>query len=363
MFTELPVSSITACMDDARPIIVRSAMFILPPWSALAILLLILPLSFLLADPPGPVAAPLSPDPVNRFPGSSKRLLAVDDDDNPPDPSDRQTAPEPSGRYEFGLLDRRSSYGGDFFPDPFIGPELDRETQWEVDYAHGESPDRRENQADAQVDWNFAEQFTLSVEAGYDSEHALGTHTGGGSDDPEPANARGFENVDVAVYHPVFEAISRGKTLDYTAVLRLDVGVPTYTKVSGTDVQLTPYLGQLLRLGEHVSVEAWTGPQFTLAPHRTNQFLYGTSLGYRITRRQLALPLTQSVTPLFELDGQQPFSRHGANVLIGVAGLNWQFAPFGELHPRVGVGYQFPVDRGGRDQLRWGIVTQLFLDF
>ena len=146
-------------------------------------------------------------------------------------------------------------------------------------------------------------------------------------------------------------------------VLRLDVGVPTHTQVSGTDVQLTPYLGQLLRLGEHVSVEAWTGPQFTLSPRRTRQFLYGTSLGYRITRRQLALPFTRSVTPLFELDGQQPISRHGADALLGVAGFNWQFAPLGGLQPRLGVGYQFPVDRGARDQLRWGIVTQVFLDF
>ena len=339
-------------------------MSILPPVGIVAFLLLASPAASLLADPPAPLAAPFSPDPANRSTGSAKRPLAVDDDDDDqPAPADRPTAPAPVGRYAFSLLDRRSSYGRDFFPDPFLGPEFDRETQLEFDYAHGEAPGRQENEADAQLQWNFVEQFTLSVEAGYDAEHGPGARTGGESDEAGPANAQGFEDVDVAVYHPVFEAVSQGRMLDYTVALRLDVGVPTHTAVSGSNVQLTPYLGQLFRLGEHVSVEAWTGPQFTLASRQTQRLLYGTLLGYQITRRQLALPFTRSVTPLFELDGQQPFSRHGADALLGVAGFNWQFAPLGELQPRLGVGYQFPVDRGARDQLRWGIVTQVFLDF
>ena len=338
-------------------------MSLLPPLGVFVTLLLGLPAPLLLADPPVRVVPP--PEPVvPHSPGSSSHLPTVDDDDGDlPAPSGQPTTPEPSGRYGFGLLDRRSSYGRDFFPDPFIGPEFDRESQLEFGYAHGEGPTRQENDADAQLEWNFVEQFTLSLEAGYDSEHGLSARVGGESDDLEPANARGFENVDVALFHPIFEAVSRGRMLDYTAALRLDVGIPTHTTVSGTDVQLTPYLGQLLRLGEHVSVEAWTGPQFTLAPRRTNQFLYGTSLGYRLVRRQLALPLTQSVTPLFELDGQQPFSHHGTAALFGVVGFNWQFVAFGEFRPRVGVGYQFPVDRGARDQLRWGIITRVFLDF
>ena len=207
-------------------------------------------------------------------------------------------------------------------------------------------------------------QLTLAGEFGYDAEHQPKI-PGGSTDakDNDTKQARGFENVDLAVYHPIFQAVSRDNRLDYTAAIRLDVGIPTDTAVSGSDVQLTPYLGQLLRVGEHVSVETWTGAEFTIAPHQTDQFIYGASFGYQLTHKQMSLPFTESVTPLFELDGRTPFSHPGQDALFGVVGLNWQFTGKGNWQPRLGLGYQFPIDQGARDQLHWGIITQIFLQF
>ena len=291
------------------------------------------------------------------------RSIDADDDDQPKAP-DARTPPAPAGRYLFGLLDSRSSYGRDFFPDTFIGPEFDRETQVELEYAHGQKQDLPSNEGGVEFEWNFLGQFTLAGELGYDSEHEQNARVAGaGSGKASGENADGFERVDLALYHPVFEFVSKDGWFDYTAVTRFDVGIPTRTAISGNDAQLTPYLGQLLSFGEHVSLEVWTGPQFTLAPRQTNQLIYGASCGYRITQTQMALPMTRSVTPILELDGQAPFSNGGQGVLFGVAGFNWQAKVIGELHPRVNLGYQFPLDQGARDQLHWGIVTEVFFDF
>jgi hypothetical protein len=122
-------------------------------------------------------------------------------------------------------------------------------------------------------------------------------------------------------------------------------------------------LGQLLRIGDHVSVEAWSGSQFTIAPHQTNQFIYGASLGYQISHNQLSLPLTEKIIPLLELDGQTPFSGNGQDSLFGVAGIDINFKSVKELQPTVEIGYEFPLDQGARDQLHWGIVTEFLLEF
>ena len=290
------------------------------------------------------------------------KLLLYDTDDEPIASADKQAMSPPAERYFFGLLDRRSREGKDFFPDPFLGPEFNRETQLELDYAHGESRGSSEDEADAGFQWNAFSQLTLAGEFGWDSEHESKT-PGSHGEDVGGENGHGFENVDLAAYQPVFQAVSRDGIFDDTAVLRLDVGIPTHTAVSGTDLQLTPYLGQLLRIDEHFSLEAWAGAEFTVGPHRTDQLIDGALFGYRIDRHQVPLPWTESVTALLEFDGQQPFSGSGREALFGVAGVQWKFTGRGEWQPSIGVGYKFPVDQGAHDQLRWGIVTQAFLEF
>jgi hypothetical protein len=268
---------------------------------------------------------------------------------------DRDESTQPAGRYFFGLLDSRSSFGKDFFPDPFLGPDFDAETQLEIDYLHAEKANIQADEVDAGFQWNVAGQLTVSADFGWDRESA------GDAGDPS-----GFENVDLGVYHPLFQYVSNDDFFDYTAVGRLDAGIPTRTAVSGKDLQLSPYLGQLLRIGRHFSVQAWTGAQFTLAPGPSNDdaFAYGTLLGWRVGHNELPLPLIDSVTPLLELDGSRPFvAADGQDALSGIAGANFNFKSIGEAQPALNIGWQFPIDQGARSQFRWGVIAEFFLQF
>ena len=298
------------------------------------------------------------------FASPTTRPAWLDDDDNDdrkPAPATAATIPQ-STRYFFGLLDTRSSYGNDFFHDPLVGPDFDSERQIELDYTHSEASGFQGNEVDGAFQWNVIGKLSVAAEFGYDWENQSNM-PGGDGDDPPNQNSQGFENVDLAVYHPFFQYVSQGGGFDYTAVLRLDVGIPTRTPQSGTDVQLTPYLGHLLRVGDHLSLEAWVGPQFTIAPDQTNILLYGASFGYEIFHNQLPVPLTSLLTPIFELDGQTPFSSGGQESLLGACGLDVGLPPVGDATTHVEIGYEFPIDKGARDSLRSGVAAQIFLEF
>jgi hypothetical protein len=286
-------------------------------------------------------------------------LLDDDDDDAKPKAAAAPGSDQQSSRYFLGLLDHRSSYGKDFFPDPFIGPEFDAEQQVELDYLHSEKRGLRDDEVDAGFQWNPVGQLTVAGEFGWESEH----QDGAGGAGAESEGRSGFESVDLAAYHPVYQFVSNDGLFDYSAVVRLDLGIPTRTPVSGGDAQLTPYLGQLLRIGNHVSIEAWTGSQFTIAPHQITQFIYGANLGYEISHDQLPVPLTEKVTPVLELDGQTPFSGNGGDALFAVAGADITFKSIGEVQPAVDVGCLLPMDEGARDQLNWGVVVQFLFEF
>ncbi|HUB25978.1 MAG TPA: hypothetical protein VL992_11160 [Tepidisphaeraceae bacterium] len=283
-------------------------------------------------------------------------VLFLDDDDDDQKPATTNPA---SNRYFFGLLDHRSVYGSDFFPDPLIGPEFDADQQIEVDYAHSEKRGVVDDEVDGGFQWNVVGELTIAAEAGWESDHESNSGDTGDSDD----GGSGAENIDLAVYHPIFQFVSDNHAIDYSAVARLDVGIPTRTPVSGDDAQLTPYIGHLLRLGDHICIEAWTGSQFTIAPEQTNQFIYGGLLGYAIDHQQLPLPWIARLTPFFEFDGQTPYSSNGQDALTGIAGMQIYFHAIGEVQPELEIGCELPLDQGARDEADWGIITQISLDF
>jgi hypothetical protein len=287
--------------------------------------------------------------------------LLDDDDDKPP--SAATTANQNAGRYFFGLLDHRSSYGKDFFPDPFLGPEFDAEKQLDFDYLHAEKKGIRDDEIDAGFQWNIIGQLTISGEFGWDSEHQQNLHGGAEGENLDGGSESGLENVDLAVYHPIFQYVSGNGQFDYSAVVRLDVGIPTRGSPSSQDVLLTPYIGQLLRLGDHVSIEGWAGTQITIAPHPADEFIYGASFGYTLFHNQFPVPGTEKFVPMFELDGQKPMSGVARESLFGVAGFEVAFKSIGEAQPQIEIGYEFPIDQGAREQTRWGIVVQMFLEF
>jgi len=275
------------------------------------------------------------------------------------DQDDDETRPQ--GRYFFNLLDGRSSLGKDFFPDPFVGPQFDVETQLELDYSHAEKRNVQSDQVDGEFQWNVLGELTVSAALGWEHQAVSSDTPGGAVDDPS-----GFGDVDLAISHPLFQFVSQDEFWDYTAVGRLDVGIPTRTAISGTDVQLTPYLGQLLRVGQHLSIQGWAGAQLALQPNAddADALVYGALLGWRIRHEELPAPLTESITPMLEVDGFRPFTAAGGqDALSAVVGANIEFESIVRAQPALSIGWQFPIDQGARDQFRWGIVVQFFLSF
>jgi hypothetical protein len=65
---------------------------------------------------------------------------------------------------------------------------------------------------------------------------------------------------------------------------------------------------------------------------------------------------------MFEIDGRSPMSGPGQDALLGVAGFQATYYAIGESL-QFQFGYEFPLDQGGRDELRWGIITQIFVQF
>jgi hypothetical protein len=46
-----------------------------------------------------------------------------------------------------------------------------------------------------------------------------------------------------------------------------------------------------------------------------------------------------------------------------VAGVTIDFESSAQVQPAIEIGRQFPIDRGARGLLNWGIVTEIFVQF
>jgi len=88
-------------------------------------------------------------------------------------------------------------------------------------------------------------------------------------------------------------------------------------------------------------------------------------LGYNLEPEQLPLPGVLRTIPIFELNGDTVLNHEdrGVNRLFGTAGFRVNLDAIGALQPRLGLGYVFPIDRGARDELRWGIISSLVFEF
>src|SRR5213592_828822 len=75
-------------------------------------------------------------------------------------------APESQRYGAFGLLDRRSTYGTYWFPEPLSAGEMDVDREFRIDYFHGENHDTQEDEVKAELEWNFG-LITLELEVPY----------------------------------------------------------------------------------------------------------------------------------------------------------------------------------------------------
>lgn len=269
-----------------------------------------------------------------------------------------------STRYGWlNLLDNRSSYGQFWFVEPLRAPEMDVDREFRVDYIHAEGQSGQSDELKPEIEYNF-NLLTIEAETTYQWNHELTTDPLSGR--LAHQTTRGFGGIELAARHPVFQYVSPDNFFDYTLVGAFELAIPSGSRLS-KDTELVPQMFQLARIGQHLSVEASVGYSMLIGPNEggTNTLEYNLVLGCNFEHDELPIPGVLRTIPIFELNGETGLSREpvGHNALTGTAGFRVNFNSIGLLQPRIGIGYVFPIDRGGRDDLTWGIITSIVFEY
>jgi len=267
-------------------------------------------------------------------------------------------------RYFGGLLDSRSRYGHGWFPEPLRAPEMDVDDELRLDWFHAERSGFQADELTLEIEKSFG-LLTLEVEAGYERESERGI-------DPDTAlsfheRSEGIGPIELSARHPIYQWVSDDERFDFTLAPALEVAIPSNSDVS-KDGEVVPKLFGLMRIGEHFSVQTSVGYSFVIGPEESGQQVleYAAVFGWSFEQQDLTfLPgAIQRIIPLVEVVGERGLN-HGeyTNVLTGTAGVRVNFDSVGPFQPRIGVGYAFPIDDGGRDEFDWGIISSVVLEF
>lgn len=138
-----------------------------------------------------------------------------------------------------------------------------------------------------------------------------------------------------------------------------ELALPTNTHFS-KDTEIGPRIYKLLRLGDHVSVQASVAFAYQIGPRQggSESMEYSVVFGYDIGREDLPIPGVTSFIPLFELVGENGFAGavSGDNPRVRHSGFRVNMISQFGFQPRIGLGYEFPMNRAGRDEMRWGVL-------
>jgi hypothetical protein len=280
-----------------------------------------------------------------------------------------QRADQPSmfeSRYgPLGLFDSRSVYGKGEFPEPFLVDDSDLEiNEARLDWFHQEGRGQQTDTFHPEFEKGFG-LVTLEVEGQY--EYDTFRQYDSTSRRSIRSHQMGFDNIDVGLRAPFFQFVSDDEFFDTTFGTGIEVGVPTNSPVS-KNTELVPKLFNDTRIGDHFTMQSIVGYSWLLGskPDGGSQtFEYGLVFGWTFQHRELPIPDVQQFIPMFELLGTTLANTPdaGLNGLIGNAAFRVNLKAIDRVQPRLGIGYVFPLDQGGRTELRWGIVTSLVFEF
>lgn len=255
----------------------------------------------------------------------------------------------------FNWLDRRSAYGVGVFPEPFLVDDSDLEpNEFRLDWLHSRAGNQHRDSGKIELEKGFGE-LTLELEVPAERTVADGETT------------RGFDNLDFGARYPVYQFVSRNGFIDETVGVALEVGIPVHSTMS-KNAELVPKVFNDLRLGEHFTMQTILGHSTLFGPGPdggTQAFEYGFVFGYSIPHRQLPLPGVLEFIPVFEVQGETGLN-HGAaghNSLLGTAAVRVNFKALGQVQPRLGLGFVFPMDAEARTETHWGIITSLVFQY
>jgi hypothetical protein len=284
----------------------------------------------------------------------SRAVAMADDDDARP--ASTNSAASMAPHYGFlNWLDPRSAYNQEFFPQPLLVDDTGLEDgEVEFSYLHTKAGDEHSDTAAAEVQKSFG-LLTLSLGVPYEST--------ADSDD----SAKGIGNMNLEARYPLYQFVSAGGFFDTTLGVAMEAGIPVNSVVS-KNTELESEIFNDLRLGKYFSMQTVLGYDTLFGggdEGGQQSFEYGFAFGYLIPHRELPLPGVEQLTPLFELTGETGLNQDesGQNSLLGSAGFRLDLKPIGDVQPSIGLGYVFPVDGGGREEVHWGIASSLELEF
>jgi hypothetical protein len=273
------------------------------------------------------------------------------------------TVPAAAGPYGlFNLLDSRSVFGDDFFPEPFLSDEGDRDNEVAFSWLHQEGAGSITDQITGGVELTFSDT-TVEVQAPWETDTFPGGDPGTGL--PDTQRISGMDSIQIALRHPIWQYVSPGNNIDNTLVAAFEVAVPTNSPV-GRDTELVPEIFDLLRLGDHLGIQTHVGYSTLLGPDPSDRetLEYSLDLSYAIDGSIVPLPRELlGIVPIFELAGERGLNNGDlSDDLMGVFGARFNLAPIGGESIRIGIGYVFPIDKQAGEEFHWGIVTSLVFD-
>ena len=285
-------------------------------------------------------------------------LLADEPIATPPLVSGSAVAAPPDTHYGlFNWLDHRSAYGQGAFPEPFLVDDSDLEVnELRLDWTHIQGHNERSDVMRAEIEKGFG-LLTLELEVPYE----IGTTT-----NPKHTTD-GFDSINLGARYPIYQFVSNSKMIDSTFGAAFEVGVPSHSSLSH-DTEVVPKAFNDLRLGDHITLQFVLGYSKLFgndADGGLATFEYGFVFGCTIPHEQLPLPKVLQFIPVFELEGETELNKQnpGHNSLTGNTGLRVNLKAVGQVQPRLGVGYVFPIDNGARENTQWGVVTSLVFEY
>lgn len=262
----------------------------------------------------------------------------------------------PSTRYGlFDWLDHRSAYGQGVFPEPFLVDDSDLEVnEARLDWLHTKRNDQHSELVTAEVEKGFG-LLTLELEIPYERDVSAGSVS------------EGVGNIDLGARYPLYQYVSGNGFIDSTFGAGIEVGIPVNSSVS-RNAELVPKIFNDLKLDDHFTLQSIVGYSTLFGGGEDGglqTFEYGFVFGYTIQHEQLPVPGLLQLIPVIELAGETELNKddRGHNSLLANVGFRANLKTIDRVQPRLGFGFVFPIDRGAREDVHWGMVTSLVFEY
>ena len=174
-------------------------------------------------------------------------------------------------------------------------------------------------------------------------------------------------NIDLGARYPFYQFVSTKGFWDITFGSAVELGVPTQSAVS-KKTELDPKIFNDTKIGEHFTAQSIFGCSLLFGPGDDGgrqMFEYGFDFGYTLQHLELPLPGVLQFIPIFELTGKTGLNKgeSGQNSLLGNAAFRLNLKTIGDVQPRLGIGYVFPLDNNARTDAHHGVIISLVFEY